>query len=180
MPIADVPAEALSRLLTEAELVDVPDGGFLVRSGESSDALYILADGKAEVIVPGVPSGVMLAEGEILGETCLLPDVRRRADVVARGPLRTLRLPRAALERLIADYAAIVDRTTFAYQLFDVGHKPYWATNSGDGRYCFVSVSGDDQVVALDYRTRQEVARIPVGDHPQRMRMGKIRRALVR
>jgi hypothetical protein len=38
----------------------------------------------------------------------------------------------------MSDYAAIVDRATFAYQIVQVGHKPYWSTNSGDGRYCFV------------------------------------------
>jgi YVTN family beta-propeller protein len=75
----------------------------------------------------------------------------------------------------MSDYAAIVSRQTFAYKVFDVGRKPYWSTNSGDGRYCFVSVSGDDRVVVLDYATEREVARIPVGDHPQRMRMGLIR-----
>jgi YVTN family beta-propeller protein len=75
----------------------------------------------------------------------------------------------------MSDYAAIVDRASFAYKLFQVGRKPYWATNSGDGRYCFVSVSGDDRVVVLDYATEQEVARIAVGDHPQRMRMGLVR-----
>jgi DNA-binding beta-propeller fold protein YncE len=80
----------------------------------------------------------------------------------------------------MSDYAAIVSRRTFAYQLAAFGSKPYWATNSGDGRYCFVSFSGDDRVAAIAYRTGREVASIPVGDHPQRMRMGVIRRAFVR
>ncbi len=80
----------------------------------------------------------------------------------------------------MSDYAAIVNRRTFAYKLIQVGEKPYWSTNSGSGRYCFVSVSGDDRVSVIAYRTGREVARIPVGDHPQRMRMGVIRRAFVR
>jgi DNA-binding beta-propeller fold protein YncE len=79
----------------------------------------------------------------------------------------------------MSDYAAIVSRRTFAYQLAASGSKPYWATNSGDGRYCFVSFSGDDRVAKISYRTGREVASIPVGDHPQRMRMGVIRRAFV-
>ncbi len=80
----------------------------------------------------------------------------------------------------MSDYAAVVSRRTFAYKLVQVGEKPYWSTNSGNGRYCFVSVSGDDRVSVISYRTGREVARIPVGDHPQRMRMGRIRRAFVR
>jgi YVTN family beta-propeller protein len=74
----------------------------------------------------------------------------------------------------MSDYAAIVSRATFAYSIVPVGAKPYWSTNSGDGRYCFVSVSGDDRVSVISYETEAEVARIPVGDHPQRMRMGKL------
>jgi DNA-binding beta-propeller fold protein YncE len=80
----------------------------------------------------------------------------------------------------MSDYAAIVSRRTFAYRLAAFGEKPYWATNSGNGRYCFVSFSGADRVAAISYRTGREVASIAVGDHPQRMRMGKIRRAFVR
>jgi DNA-binding beta-propeller fold protein YncE len=80
----------------------------------------------------------------------------------------------------MSDYAAIVSRRRFAYELVQVGETPYWATNSSNGRYCFVSVSGDDRVSVISYRTGDEVARIPVGDHPQRMRMGWIRRAFVR
>lgn len=80
----------------------------------------------------------------------------------------------------MSDYAAIVNRRTFAYQLVAVGEKPYWSTNSGDGKRCFVSVSGNDAVSVISYRTGKELARIPVGDHPQRMRMGVIRRSFVR
>jgi len=77
----------------------------------------------------------------------------------------------------MSDYAAIVGRRHFRYKIIPVGHTPYWATNSGDGRNCFVSVSGDDRVAVISYRKRREIASIPVGDHPQRMRMGRIRRA---
>jgi DNA-binding beta-propeller fold protein YncE len=80
----------------------------------------------------------------------------------------------------MSDYAAIVSRDTFSYQLTNVGHKPYWATNSGDGKYCFVSVSGDDKVAKLSYRSGEQVGTATVGDHPQRMRMGLIRRSYLR
>ena len=75
----------------------------------------------------------------------------------------------------MSDYAAVVSRSTFAYRLAAFGHKPYWVTNSGDGRYCFISFSGDDRVSVVSYAKEKEVASVPVGDHPQRMRMGTIR-----
>jgi DNA-binding beta-propeller fold protein YncE len=79
----------------------------------------------------------------------------------------------------MSDYAAIVDRSSFAYTIAAHGHKPYWATNSGRGSYCFVSFSGDDLVSVISYRKAKEIARIQVGDHPQRMRMGKVRAGLL-
>jgi hypothetical protein len=80
----------------------------------------------------------------------------------------------------MSDYAAIVSRRTFAYRLAAFGSKSYWATNSGDGKSCFVSFSGDDRVSKISYRTGREVASLHVGDHPQRMRVGTIRRAYLR
>jgi len=74
----------------------------------------------------------------------------------------------------MSDYAAIVHRNTFAHRLAAAGQKPYWSTNSGDGRYCFISFSGDDRVSVVSYATEREVASVPVGDHPQRMRMGEL------
>jgi YVTN family beta-propeller protein len=81
----------------------------------------------------------------------------------------------------MSDYAAIVRRRTLRPQaIVPVGPKPYWSTSSRDGRYCFVSISGADRVSVISWRTAKEVARIPVGDHPQRMRTGTVRARLLR
>jgi hypothetical protein len=79
----------------------------------------------------------------------------------------------------MSDYAAIVNRKTFRYTMSAEGNKPYWSTNSGDGKYCFVSFSGDDNVGVISYKTGKLITKFAVGDHPQRMRMGKIRREFV-
>jgi DNA-binding beta-propeller fold protein YncE len=80
----------------------------------------------------------------------------------------------------MSGYAATVTRNPFRLQrTFTVGRVPYWSQSSADGRYCFVSVAGDDRVAVISYNTGREVARITVGDHPQRMRTGVIRRAYV-
>jgi YVTN family beta-propeller protein len=76
----------------------------------------------------------------------------------------------------MSGYAAIVDRTTLAHTLVDVGGKPYWSTNGPVGNECWVSVSGEDEVVVIDYETAQPVATVPVGDHPQRVREGFVAR----
>jgi hypothetical protein len=74
----------------------------------------------------------------------------------------------------MSDYAAIVSRASFAYRIAAQGQKPYWATNSIDGKHCLVSFSGDDRVGVISYADAKEVASIPVGDHPQRMRTGRM------
>jgi len=81
----------------------------------------------------------------------------------------------------MSGYAAIVRRRTLELQrTIPVGETPYWSAASRDGRYCFVSVAGDDRVSVISFRTAREVARITVGDHPQRMRTGAIRRRSLR
>jgi YVTN family beta-propeller protein len=75
----------------------------------------------------------------------------------------------------MSDYAAIVDVETYEPTIHEGVTKPYWATNSADGRYCFVSASKDDQVVVIDYATEEVVTRFDVGTHPQRMRMAVVR-----
>jgi DNA-binding beta-propeller fold protein YncE len=81
----------------------------------------------------------------------------------------------------MSGYAAIVTRRPFKLQrTTKVGNVPYWSQSSADGKYCFVSVAGDDRVAVISFKTGRQVKRIKVGDHPQRMRPGVIRRSFVR
>jgi len=75
----------------------------------------------------------------------------------------------------MSDYAAIVRRDSFAHTIIPIGKKPYWSTNGLGGTHCWLSVSGDDKVVIIDYASERQVAQVPVGDHPQRVRLGAVR-----
>ncbi|MFD9984820.1 YncE family protein [Streptomyces massasporeus] len=72
------------------------------------------------------------------------------------------------------DYATVVDRATLQEGPLVTASKPYWATVSGDGKSCVVSESGTDQVTAIDFATGKKVVSVPVGDHPQRVRLGHV------
>ena len=77
-------------------------------------------------------------------------------------------------------YAAIVTRKPLKLErTIPVGRDPYWSHSSENGKYCFVSVAGEDRVSVISFKTAREVESIKVGDHPQRMRTGVIRRAYV-
>ena len=70
------------------------------------------------------------------------------------------------------DYATIVDRSTLkAGKLIPAG-KPYWATQSPDGKSCVISESETDVVTVIDFATGEKVRSVPVGNHPQRVRIG--------
>ena len=80
------------------------------------------------------------------------------------------------------DYVALVDRKSLTYKVFDeetTGRsygKPYWTTE-GLGDTCWISLSEADSVAVLDVSTKRELAYLPVGDHPQRVRLGVVPQA---
>ncbi|MGW0605116.1 YncE family protein [Streptomyces sp. NPDC002644] len=72
------------------------------------------------------------------------------------------------------DYATIVNRSTLQEGPLVPVSKPYWSTVTGDGTACVVSESGADQVTSISFATGRKVASTPVGDHPQRVRLGTV------
>ena len=85
----------------------------------------------------------------------------------------------------MSDYVAMVNRRSLSrpeprYRLLKLGLKPYWATTMSDGRRCMVSWSGSDKISIISYRTGKLIKDVPVGNHPQRVRMGYVRKSWIR
>ena len=77
----------------------------------------------------------------------------------------------------IDDYTNIVSTATLATVAtvnYPTGSIPYWAATSVDGNYCFVPLSAGNAVSVISYATGQEIARIPVGQFPQRGRLAQV------
>lgn len=76
----------------------------------------------------------------------------------------------------IDDYTAVVSRpalTTDGFVHYPQGSLPYWSVTGADGGTCWVTLSHRDEVSVVDYATAKEVARVKVGDFPQRERTGR-------
>ncbi len=116
-----------------------------------------------------------------LGTAKGLPRTEFLLDSAHHGLAMNPRGTKLCVAGSMSGYAAIVTRKPFRLQrTIKVGRVPYWSQSSADGKYCFVSVAGEDRVSVISFKTAREVKRIRVGDHPQRMRTGVIRRSYLR
>ena len=114
----------------------------------------------------------------------LVPDMPREQYVldsahhgIAMNPAGT----KICVAGTMDDYATVVSTSDWKHGklLRKTDGKPYWVTQSYDGRYCYISWSGTDEVAKISYRTGRIVRTAPVGDHPQRVRNGFVRTELV-
>src|SRR3954454_12089082 len=114
----------------------------------------------------------------------LVPDMPRQAYVldsahhgIAMNPAGT----KICVAGTMDDYATVVSTSDWQHGklLKKADGKPYWVTQSYDGRYCYISWSGTDEIAKISYRTGRIVQTAPVGDHPQRVRNGFVRTDLV-
>ncbi len=105
---ADVSKEALGKLARAAELLELGSGDFVCRRGEVADALFVIVEGLAFVVLPWLAEGgVDLAAGQVFGEASLLEEGTRQADVRAKGGLVLLRIDRSELRNIVAEHSEV-------------------------------------------------------------------------
>ncbi len=108
---SELPREAFLELVQAASLVEMTHGKYVVRRGDPADCLYGIVEGSVQIQPPGLPPElyVPLSEGDVFGESCLLRDEPRHADVVVQGHLTALRMPKAALDGLVRKHRAVAE-----------------------------------------------------------------------
>jgi CRP-like cAMP-binding protein len=102
-----LPPEEIERILPCVRPRHVDKGEILFRAGDPGDALYIVAQGKLDVLaaVPGDGAGERLAvlgEGQAFGEMALLSGEPRTATIQATDNTNLLEIGREDFERMIA------------------------------------------------------------------------------
>ena len=106
---ADCPQGALHELVRGADLVELLDGETVVRQGAPADELFAIIEGRVRVGVEGLAPELqpVLTEGDLFGESCLLENEPRKADVFVEGRLFALRIPRLVLKTVIAAHPKV-------------------------------------------------------------------------
>jgi CRP-like cAMP-binding protein len=94
-----LPDDARRKFATWVSEVSVPEGKHLAEEGEYAYDLFIIKDGKAEVVQEG-KTVAELGPGEFFGEMGVLEKARRNATVIAQTPMTLLTLSSWDVKRL--------------------------------------------------------------------------------
>jgi CRP-like cAMP-binding protein len=96
--LSDAKIDGLARVMSEAS---VDRGAHVLRKGDIGDAFYVLKRGRVGVVDDKGALVAELGEGAYFGETAILKDTPRNADVVALEPCGLLKLTRDDFVKLL-------------------------------------------------------------------------------
>jgi len=104
----------MEALVAKARHVLFPAGATLMTSGDFGVAMYVILSGAVDVRL-STESGesrdvATLSAGDIVGEMSLLTGARRNATVVAVGDVAALEITKVALEEILVQTPALIDR----------------------------------------------------------------------
>lgn len=103
-------ADDFAALVGAFEHLDLADGAAVLEEGRPSDSLFVIASGRAVVSIEGSSHANILGvltRGALVGEVSFLDLGPATATVRASGPLRLLRLRRAAFEEATAAHPVV-------------------------------------------------------------------------
>jgi MFS family permease len=98
-----LPMATISRLAAEAANEVVPSGTIVILQDAPGDDFYVIADGRAEVLVDGA-SVAFLGPGECFGEIAALKQRRRTSTIRADAELALLRFSGLHFVRAVTGY----------------------------------------------------------------------------
>ncbi|MGH3563079.1 MAG: cyclic nucleotide-binding domain-containing protein, partial [Mycobacterium sp.] len=100
---AGLDAAALAELRNRAEQVELEAGSYLFHQGETADALYVVRNGRVQVLQNDHQKEILVTElgrGEVVGELGLLIDARRSASVRAVRDSALVRITKAQFDKI--------------------------------------------------------------------------------
>ncbi|XP_053381099.1 cAMP-dependent protein kinase regulatory subunit [Mercenaria mercenaria] len=105
------------------EPVQFEDGQEIVRQGEPGDDFFIILEGSAAVLQRRADNEEPVEVGRLgtsdyFGEIALLLDRPRAATVIARGPLKCVKLDRSRFERVLGPCGDILKRNISQYNSY--------------------------------------------------------------
>ena len=103
-------AVSVAHLADQTTLVEVARGEVVMREGELSDCLYLVATGSLEVFRAGPPASApidVLGEGALVGEMGVLLQDRQSLSVRARRDSTLLRMPAEVFTRVLDQHAPV-------------------------------------------------------------------------
>jgi len=89
---ANLPAEELNELAGAMTEVEIEAGATVIHVDDYGAAIYLIEEGRADVLNDGGDAIAALGPGDTLGEMGLLLTTQRTATVAARTPMRLLSL----------------------------------------------------------------------------------------
>lgn len=103
--LAPLPLATITQLAANASAENASQGTVVIEEGSTGDDFYVIADGKAEVLVGGVGVG-SLVRTDCFGEIAALTGRRRTSTVRADTALELLRFDAPHFVRAVTGYAA--------------------------------------------------------------------------
>jgi CRP-like cAMP-binding protein len=102
----EIPGEELVRVAQIADEREFESGARLIVQGEIGDSLYLIVDGRVNVVRDGAVLAT-LGERECVGELAILDSEPRSAHVDADGPVLALKIEREDFHQLMAEQMPI-------------------------------------------------------------------------
>ncbi len=103
---ADTPDEALAELADLLQEMDILPGETIIKEGETGESLYIIVDGKVEVVDDNRVLNQLGARA-VFGELSLLDSSPRTATIRALEDTTLLRLDQTPFYEIMSDYVEV-------------------------------------------------------------------------